>query len=362
MEHLLGEYTVGSGGDFKGSIGADTDHPQQPPPSPNPPPSLVSIAQAKDGVFDAMTGFLTGEDKSLLAVSVQQRSDKLLCGIVSFLTERLDESLVHKLSDGDIISVLNMNKNLERLSLSGCKKLNGECLTSLMGHSRLRYINLRDFRFKGDEPTVPTPRLEWRHIRLSVMNFIKNCAHEHDVVKVVMPSEINIMQDERFEEFAAMINETSWPPTACCSSCNFNWVSCSPFGLARDDYHESYPDARTNMLFTQQTVCAGCVKTFCNDSPRFYKYGLREPYPKIGNCNTYFCEHCLEAFCSDCWGPYDHKRAPDPDNCICKNCKIYGKGMVDDGASSGRKKRATDEALNPKVDYALHNCTDLSPS
>ena len=127
---MLGKYTVGSGDDNHGSIGAGTDHHQQPPPSKNQPPSLVSITQV-----DAMMEFLTGEDKSLLAVSIQQRSDKLLCGIVSFLTERLDESLAHKLTDGDIISVVNMNKNLERFSLSGCKNISGDCLTSLMGHS-----------------------------------------------------------------------------------------------------------------------------------------------------------------------------------------------------------------------------------
>jgi hypothetical protein len=302
----------------------------------NQPPSLVSIAEATEGVFDAMTQYLTGDDKSLFAVAVQQWSGKLLRDVVSFLTERLDESLAHKLSDGDVISVLNMNNKLERLSLSGCTSITGECLASLMGHYQLKCVNLRDFRFKGDEPTAPTPKLEWRNIRSNVMNFITNCGDEHNVVKVIMPSEINIMEDEEtINEFTDFIYNTSWPSNIYCSSCNFNWVSCSPFGLAHDEYHDWSPEARTNLLFTQQTVCSACLKPFCNDCPRFHKMrGLREPYPKVGNCNTYFCGHCLESFCSSCCGP-------DLENPICDNCKIYRRGTeaVDEGASAGRKRR-----------------------
>ena len=59
-------------------------HHHQPPPPQNQPPSLVSFADATGVVFDAMTKFLTGEDKSLLAVSVPQWSGKLLRDTIFF--------------------------------------------------------------------------------------------------------------------------------------------------------------------------------------------------------------------------------------------------------------------------------------
>ena len=89
------------------------------------------------------------------------------------------------------------------------------------------------------------------NIRSNLMNFITNCADEYGVVKVVMPSDINIMEDDLYEEFLYFINDTPWPSSAYCSSCNFNSVSYSPSGLVRDDYHQWFPEARTNMLFTQ---------------------------------------------------------------------------------------------------------------
>ena len=301
----------------------------------NQSPSLVSNVEATEGVFDARTQYLTGDDKSILAVAVQKWSGKLLRDVVSFLTERLDESLAHKLSDGDSISVLIMNNKLERLSPSSCTSITGNCLASLMGYYQLKYIHLRDFRFKGDEPTAPTPKLKWRNIRSNLMNCITN-SDEHDVAKVVMPSEINIMEDEEtINEFTNFINNTSWLPNMYCSSYNFNWVPCSSFGLAHDEYHEWLPEAQTNLLFTQQTVCSARLNPFCNECPCFHKIrGLREPYPKVGNCNTYFCGHCLDSFCSSCCGP-------DLENPICNNCKIYRRGAeaVDEGASTGRKKR-----------------------
>ena len=65
---------------------------------------------------------------------------------------------------------------------------------------------------------------------------------EHDAVKMVMSSEINIMVEALFlelnimenegnettNEFTDFINKISWPSNDC-SSCR-NWVSCSPFG------------------------------------------------------------------------------------------------------------------------------------
>ena len=301
--------------------------------------SLLSVADELYYVSTELIGYLTQEDRALLAVAVVQRQNKrqsmtknLLDGVNCFCTERLPMSTQRNLSDEDVSWVLLMNKNLGRLSLSGCTSITGKCLASLgTDHSRLRYINLRNYAIKGDEPTEPEPKLNWRNIKEYLSKFI-NSSHDGSGLKIIMPSEINIMASKNVmcKDFVTFIVNTKWPLAGKCSSCDWgNCLSCSPFALASDEYHAWNPKARTNQLFTQQTVCSVCLKAFCNDPPRWHTIrGLTEPFPVTGNCYTYFCDHCLEVFCSECCAWDSLKTTVF----VCNKCKIYG--TVDGGVDN----------------------------
>ena len=299
-------------------------------------PSLLSV---DDSIISELIEYLTQDERALLAVAVVQRQNmrqniiittNILNGISCFCTERLPLTTQRNLSDEDVSRVLLMNKELERLSLSGCTNITGKCLESLGGdHHRLKYINLRNFGFKGDEPTRPQPRLDWRNIKEYLPKFINSSqGGDGSGLKIIMPSEVNMMakKEELRQQFHRFIADAHWPDAGNCSSCNFNRVSCSPFD-APDDLHAWEPEARTNQLFTQPSVCSVCLKAFCNDPPRWHTIrGISEPFPVTGNCYTYFCEHCLEVFCGDCCQWDSHKSTVF----VCDKCKIFGGGNSQD--------------------------------
>lgn len=95
-------------------------------------PSLLSL---DDSIFSELIEYLTQDERALLAVAVDQRQNmrQILNGIRCFCSERLPLTTQRNLSDEDVSRVLLMNKELERLSLSGCTNITGKCLESLGG-------------------------------------------------------------------------------------------------------------------------------------------------------------------------------------------------------------------------------------